>query len=71
MFIDLSNNLFGGNWSPSLIANMTSLENIDLSNNPFEGLFPFSSFYNHSKFKVIQLMNDDNNKLDMETENPS
>ena len=71
MFIDLSNNLFGGNWSPSLIASMTSLENIDLSNNLFEGLFPFSSFYNHSKLKVIQLMNDNNNKLDIETENPT
>ena len=70
-FIDLSNNLFGGNWSPSLIASMTSLVNIDLSNNLFEGLFPFSSFYNHSKLKVIQLLNDDNYKLHIETENPS
>ena len=70
-FIDLSNNLFGGNWSPSLIASMTSLVNIDLSNNLFEGLFPFSSFYKYSKLKVIQLMNDDNNKLDIETENPT
>ena len=50
---------------------MTSLVNIDMSNNLFEGLFPFSSFYNHSKLKVIQLMNDDNNKLDIETENPT
>ena len=68
-FIDLSNNLFGRNWSP--IDSMTSLEYIDLSYKFFEGLFSFSLFSNLSKIKVIQLLSDNNNKLDIETENLS
>lgn len=68
-FIDLSNNLFGRNWSP--IDSMTSLEYIDLSYSFFEGLFSFSLFSSHSKIKVKQLLSDDNNKLDIEIENPN
>ncbi|XP_065624357.1 receptor-like protein 56 [Quercus suber] len=68
--LDISNNRFSGNMSLSLVANWTSLEYIDLSYNLFEGLFRFSLFANHSKLKVIQFLSD-NNKLDIETENPS
>ena len=50
---------------------MTSLEYIDLSYKFFEGLFSFSLFSNLSKIKVIQLLSDNNNKLDIETENPN
>ncbi|XP_065616762.1 receptor-like protein 1 isoform X3 [Quercus suber] len=68
--LDISYNRFSGNLSLSLVASWTSLEYIDLSYNLFEGLFSFSLFANHSKLKVIQLFND-NNKLDIEAENPS
>nr|POF04997.1 lrr receptor-like serine/threonine-protein kinase erl1 [Quercus suber] len=68
--LDISYNQFSGNLSLSPIASWTSLEYIDLSYNLFEGLFSFSLFANHSKLKVIQLFSD-NNKLDIETENPS
>ena len=68
--LDISNNLFNGTLSSSVIVSLTSLEYIDLSYNLFEGLFPFSLFANHSKLKVIQFLSA-NNKLDIQTENPS
>ena len=68
--LDISYNWFSGNLSLSLVASWTSLEYIDLSFNIFEGLFSFSLFANHSKLKVIHFLSD-NNKLDIETENPS
>ncbi|XP_030968106.1 receptor-like protein 56 isoform X1 [Quercus lobata] len=68
--LDISYNRFSGNLSLSPVANWTSLEYIDLSYNLFEGLFSFSLFANHSKLKVIKLFND-NNKLDIEIENPN
>ena len=68
--LDISSNRFNGNLSLSPVASWISLEYIDLSYNLFEGLFSFSLFANHSKLKVIQLFSD-NNKLDIETENPS
>nr|POF04396.1 lrr receptor-like serine/threonine-protein kinase gso1 [Quercus suber] len=69
-WLDISNNLFSGTLSSSAIVSLTSLEYIDLSYNLFEGLFPFSLFANHSKLKVIQFLSA-NNKLDIQTENPS
>ncbi|XP_030969700.1 receptor-like protein 56 [Quercus lobata] len=68
--LDISYNRFSGNLSLSPVASWTSLEHIDLSYNLFEGLFSFRLFANHSKLKVIQLFSD-NNKLDIEIENPS
>ena len=67
---DISGNLFRGNVTSSPIPSMTSLEYIDLSENSFEGLFSLSLFANHSKLKVIQILSN-NNKLEIETDNPS
>ncbi|KAF3951926.1 hypothetical protein CMV_022474 [Castanea mollissima] len=67
---DISRNLFSGIVPSSSISSMTSLEYIDLSKNSFEGLFSFSLFANHSKLKVIQFLSN-NNKLEIETDNPS
>ena len=67
---DISQNLFSGILPSSSISSMTSLEYIDLSENSFEGLFSFNLFANHSKLKVIQFPSN-NNKLEIETDNPS
>ncbi|KAG2696660.1 hypothetical protein I3760_07G069100 [Carya illinoinensis] len=69
--LDISGNHFIGNLSSSLVASLspTAIEYIDLSYNLFEGLFSFSLFANHSKLKVVRFMSD-NNKLEIETENP-
>ncbi|KAM4076050.1 hypothetical protein ACJW30_12G035300 [Castanea mollissima] len=67
---DICRNLFSGIVPSSSISSMTSLEYIDLSKNSFEGLFSFSLFANHSKLKVIQFLSN-NNKLEIETDNPS
>ena len=69
-FFDISENLFSGIVPSSSISSMTSLEYIDLSENSFEGLFSFNLFANHSKLKVIQFPSN-NNKLEIETDNPS
>ncbi|KAG6703162.1 hypothetical protein I3842_07G071300 [Carya illinoinensis] len=69
--LDISGNHFIGNLSSSLVASLspTAIEYIDLSYNLFEGLFSFSLFANRSKLKVVRFMSD-NNKLEIETENP-
>ncbi|XP_041016837.1 receptor-like protein 13 [Juglans microcarpa x Juglans regia] len=68
---DISHNRFTGNLSSSLVASLspTTIEYIDLSHNLFEGLFSFSLFANHSKLEVFRFISD-NNKLEIETENP-
>ena len=67
---DISGNLFSGIVPSSSISSMTSLEYIDLNKNSFEGSFSFSLFANHSKLKVIRFLSN-NNKLEIETDNPS
>ncbi|KAF8407174.1 hypothetical protein HHK36_006300 [Tetracentron sinense] len=69
--LDLSKNQLSGNISSSLISCLTSLEYIDLSYNRFEGKFLFNeAFANHSMLKRVILQNGDN-KLEVETEYPS
>ncbi|XP_058004804.1 receptor like protein 21-like isoform X2 [Hevea brasiliensis] len=65
--LDLSANHFSGEIPSSLVSGMTSLEYIDLSHNLFEGLFSFSSFSNHSRLEVVQIVNDNDN-FEVETE---
>ena len=67
--MDLSSNLFSGNVSSSLLANLTSLEYIDLSHNLLEGSFSFNSFANHSKLQVV-ILGSGSNKFKVETEYP-
>ena len=67
--MDLSSNLFSGNVSSSLLANLTSLEYIDLSHNLLEGSFSFNSFGNHSKLQVV-ILGSGRNKFKVETEYP-
>ncbi|KAK7817603.1 receptor-like protein 15, partial [Quercus suber] len=73
--LDLSGNSFTGS-IPPYIGALSSLKALSLYSNrlngtlPIQGLFRFSLFANHSKLKVIQFLSD-NNKLDIETENPS
>ncbi|KAB1218733.1 LRR receptor-like serine/threonine-protein kinase GSO2 [Morella rubra] len=66
--LDLSWNQLEGILPPCL-KNMTSLKYIDLGHNLFEGSFSISLFANHSKLEAILLENG-NNKLDIETEDP-
>ncbi|KAG7994245.1 hypothetical protein I3843_01G048800 [Carya illinoinensis] len=69
-FLDVSENHFKGDISSYVGASQTSLEYIDFSYNQFEGLFSLSLFANHSKLEVIRFFNE-NNKLEIETENPA
>ncbi|XP_031105092.1 receptor-like protein 14 [Ipomoea triloba] len=63
--LDLSTNLFEGEIS-FIFPSLTSLENVRLSNNNFEGKFSLSFLANHSKAKVVEILNAGN--LEVETE---
>ncbi|GMQ09006.1 hypothetical protein CsSME_00052512 [Camellia sinensis var. sinensis] len=66
-FFDISLNQFTGNISPSQFGSLYPLEYIGLGHNRFEGLFSFSSFANHSKLEVVELISN-NDKFEVETE---
>nr|GMC71413.1 LRR receptor-like serine/threonine-protein kinase GSO1 isoform X3 [Ipomoea batatas] len=66
--LDLSTNLFEGEIS-FIFPSLTSLENVRLSNNNFEGKFSLSFLANHSKAKVVEILNAGN--LEVETEDSS
>ncbi|KAJ9132727.1 hypothetical protein P3X46_033564 [Hevea brasiliensis] len=57
--LDFLANHFSVEISSSLVSGMTSY--IDLSHNLFEGLFFFSSFSNHSRLKMVQIVNENDN----------
>ncbi|KAF8369728.1 hypothetical protein HHK36_032248 [Tetracentron sinense] len=65
--LDLSKNQFSGNISSTLITSFPSLEYLSLSYNLFQRLAPFSSFANHSKLEVFELVSNYNG-LVMESE---
>ncbi|XP_022728835.1 LRR receptor-like serine/threonine-protein kinase FLS2 [Durio zibethinus] len=58
--LDISRNRFSGNISSSFISSLISLEFLSLSHNVFQSLAPFSSFANHSKLEVFELIRDNN-----------
>ncbi|XP_050235036.1 receptor like protein 21-like [Mercurialis annua] len=68
--LDVSENQLSGKISSSMVAGLTSLQYIDLSHNRIEGVLSFSSFSNHSRLEVVQIVNNSNN-LEIETEKPS
>ncbi|KAG5564233.1 hypothetical protein RHGRI_000437 [Rhododendron griersonianum] len=58
--LDISSNRFTGNIARSPLISMTSLEYLAISDNDFEIPISFKSFFNHSKLKFIESLN---NKL--------
>uniref|UniRef100_A0A5B6YYA6 Putative LRR receptor-like serine/threonine-protein kinase GSO2 n=1 Tax=Davidia involucrata TaxID=16924 RepID=A0A5B6YYA6_DAVIN len=64
-FLDVSSNHFTGNIASSPLTKMSSLEYLALSDNLFQIPISFGSFFNHSKLKVIDCMD---NQLVVETE---
>ncbi|XP_059654839.1 cuscuta receptor 1-like [Cornus florida] len=63
--LDLSFNHFTGNIASSPLIHLTSLEYLALSHNYFKIPISFRSFFNHSKLKVIDSLN---NELVVDTE---
>ncbi|KAJ9178825.1 hypothetical protein P3X46_010674 [Hevea brasiliensis] len=59
--LDFSANHFSVEISSSLVSGMTSLKYINLSHNLFKGLFFLSSFSNHSRLKMVQIVNENDN----------
>lgn len=68
--LDISRNRFSGNISSSFVSSLISLEFLSLSHNVFQSLASFSSFANHSKLEVFELINDSNG-LVVETDDHS
>ncbi|XP_059635763.1 cuscuta receptor 1-like [Cornus florida] len=63
--LDLSSNGFTGNIALSPLVKLKSLEYLVLSDNPFQVPVSFTSFFNHTKLKFIESMN---NELLVETD---
>ncbi|XP_019159895.1 PREDICTED: probable LRR receptor-like serine/threonine-protein kinase At4g36180 [Ipomoea nil] len=63
--VDLSTNKFKGEIS-FIFPNLKYLEYIRLGDNHFKGKFSFSLLANHSKVKLVEILNNDN--LEVETE---
>ncbi|KAH7846098.1 hypothetical protein Vadar_009868 [Vaccinium darrowii] len=55
--LDITSNQFTGNIARSPLINLTSLEYLAISDNDFEIPISFKSFFNHSKLKVIESLN--------------
>nr|GMC73477.1 probable LRR receptor-like serine/threonine-protein kinase At4g36180 [Ipomoea batatas] len=66
--LDLSTNKFKGEIS-FIFPNLRSLEYIRLGDNHFEGKFSFSLLANHSKVKLVEILNNDNIEVETEDSN--
>ncbi|KAK6237018.1 hypothetical protein SCA6_012355 [Theobroma cacao] len=61
--LDISRNRFSGNISSSFISSLVSLEFLSLSHNEFQSLASFSSFANHSRLEVFELICNNNGSV--------
>ncbi|KAL3504928.1 hypothetical protein ACH5RR_034769 [Cinchona calisaya] len=68
VYLDLSFNLFQGNFPSFIFSNLTSLDTLLISNNKFDGTLSFAIFANLSNLRYIDLSNND---LMVNTESPS